>query len=219
MARAIQFVSAADYLPSDRSLASLRNAAARCRGCELYKNATQVVFGEGPGRAEMILVGTMPGDSEDKAGRPFVGPAGRLLDKAIEQAGIQREKVYITNAVKHFKFVEQRNYRLHRNPGGREMKACRPWLEAEIDAVRPSLLVGLGTLAGESLLGRKVVLRDERGKRLRSIFGIETVVTIHPSALLRLRGHGGDFEGEYARFVSDLRAAREILHKETRRAA
>lgn len=203
--------SAADFLPARKTLPALREASASCKGCELYKGASQTVFGEGPASARIMLVGTMPGDQEDKQGRPFVGPAGRLLDKAMNEAGLDRASVYITNAVKHFKFVKTGNYRLHRNPGAKEMRACRPWLDSEIRAVKPEIIVALGTLAGESLLDRKVVLRDERGGTLESIYGIRMILTIHPSALLRLRGAGGDFNTEYSRFAADLRRAAQEL--------
>ena len=213
-------VSAADYLPEKKDLSSLRKASQGCKGCDLYKGATQAVFGEGPARAEVLIVGTMPGDQEDKQGRPFVGPAGRLLDKALEEAGIDRSLVYITNAVKHFKFVRKGSYRLHRNPGGLEMRACRPWLDSEVQAIKPKVIVGLGTLAGESLLDRKITLKEYRGRELESIYGIPAYLTTHPSALLRMRGAGGDYEAEYKRFVSELSSAWSTVQKaEMRQAA
>src|SRR5687768_2756950 len=147
-------ISAADFLPRRHDLASLRRAAQKCQGCPLYANATQTVFGEGPATARLVLVGETPGDAEDKAGRPFVGPAGKLLDKALAEAGIPRAKVYVTNAVKHFKWTPRGTRRLHAKPSSREIMACRPWLEAELEELQAPLLVLMGATAAQTLLGR-----------------------------------------------------------------
>jgi DNA polymerase len=160
--------SAAKYLPKAQSIASLRKAAARCRGCDLYKDATQTVFGEGPARAKVMFVGEQPGDSEDKEGHPFVGPAGKLFRKALGQAGIAASDSYITNAVKHFKFVWRGKRRIHQKPKRTEVIACRPWLEAEIEEVRPRVIVALGATAAQALLGPSFKLTHHRGKFIES---------------------------------------------------
>jgi uracil-DNA glycosylase family protein len=162
--RAPYSVSASDFLPKKESLVSLRRAARTCQGCPLYRLATQTVFGEGPSPARLMLIGETPGDQEDREGRPFVGPAGRLLDDALAAAGLRRDTVYITNAVKHFKWEERGKRRLHKKPSAREMAACRPWLEAEIRVVRPSVIVCLGATAGQSLLGRLFASRSSGGR-------------------------------------------------------
>ena len=165
--------SAADFLPPVSTLPALRQAASGCRGCGLYRYATQTVFGEGPARARLMLVGEQPGDQEDRAGHPFVGPSGRLLDEALEEAGIDRDAVYVTNAVKHFKFVRQEltRRRLHKKPAAREVRACRPWLEQEVKVVRPVLIVALGSTAAQSLLGPAFRVTRERGRVVESPAG------------------------------------------------
>jgi uracil-DNA glycosylase len=176
-------LSAADFLPSRLSLKSLRQAAAACRGCDLYKYATQTVFGEGPARARLMLVGEEPGDSEDLEGHPFVGPAGKLLHRAMETAGIAARDVYVTNAVKHFKFVERGKRRIHQKPKVVEIRACQPWLQSEIAVVKPRLIVALGATAAQSLLGSTFRLMANRG---RIVPGPPRILpTIHPSAILR----------------------------------
>ncbi|MEZ0336468.1 MAG: UdgX family uracil-DNA binding protein [Gemmatimonadales bacterium] len=164
----------------------LRAAAARCRGCGLWRNATQTVFGEGPTRAKAMLVGEQPGDEEDKAGRPFVWPSGRLLDAALAEAGIPRDSVYVTNAVKHFKFVrhELTGRRLHKKPSAAEVRACRPWLIEEVRLVKPELIVALGSTAAQALLGKSFRVTEERGKVVDSEWG-PVLATVHPSAVLR----------------------------------
>ncbi|HET8564389.1 MAG TPA: UdgX family uracil-DNA binding protein, partial [Candidatus Binatia bacterium] len=159
--------SAADFLPEERTLEALRDAARSCKGCELYKNATQTVFGEGPEQASVVFVGEQPGDFEDKAGRPFVGPAGRIFDKALAEAQLLREKVYVTNAVKHFKWIWRGKRRLHQKPAIRQVMACKPWLEAELQVLRPKIVVCLGATAAQSLLGKNVAITKERGKFVR----------------------------------------------------
>lgn len=197
--------SALEYLPPHRDLASLREAAKKCRGCELYTQATQVVFGEGRVHSPIFLTGEQPGDREDQQGKPFVGPAGLLLDKCLESAGIDRTEVYVTNAVKHFKWEPRGKIRLHKKPNSLEITACRPWLEAEIAAVRPRIVVCLGATAAQDLLGPQFRLTKHRGEVFPTKFGPVTA-TIHPSAILRMPEPGAR-DAEIARLVSDLRVA------------
>jgi uracil-DNA glycosylase len=179
--------SAADFLPRRCTLPQLRDAAKTCRGCQLYCNATQTVFGEGPAVAAVMLIGEQPGDQEDRSGRPFVGPAGKLLDEIMEQAGISRDEVYLTNAVKHFKFEPRGKRRIHAKPSAREVKACRPWLEAEIQVVKPRIIVALGATASQSLLGTSFRLTQRRGEFITGTPWAEHLLaTMHPSALLRI---------------------------------
>jgi DNA polymerase len=199
------------YLPDSRTLGALREAAARCHGCELYRNATQTVFGEGRRGAPLMLVGEQPGDHEDRAGHPFVGPAGRLLDRAIHDAGIDPELVYVTNAVKHFKFtLRDGKRRIHQKPGRTEVVACRPWLIAEIDAVRPQLVICLGATAAQSLLGTEFRVSTGRGELLsmprESGHRPRVLATVHPSAVLRDRR-----DEAYRNFVADLQVARDAV--------
>jgi len=175
--------SAGDFLPKRRTLASLRAAAHSCKGCDLYKNATQTVFGEGPKDASVMFVGEQPGDVEDRLGRPFVGPAGRMLDKALVEAHIPREEVYVTNAVKHFKFIQRGKRRLHQKPVIRQVISCRPWLQAELGIIHPKVVVCLGATAAQSMLGRIVRVTKERGKFLDGDSRATVFITIHPSAI------------------------------------
>ncbi len=177
--------SAADFLPARLSLKSLREASKHCEGCNLYKRATQTVFGRGAAHAKLMLVGEVPGDQEDRRGLPFVGPAGKLLDEAIKSAGLERNEVYLTNAVKHFKWVQRGKRRLHAKPSAREITACRPWLEAEIEVVRPQTIVCLGATAAQSLLGRTFRLTKHLGELLPSPWCRFMVATYHPSSALR----------------------------------
>jgi DNA polymerase len=193
--------SAAEWLPSDKDLDSLRAAAPGCRGCELYSRATQVVFGDGPRDAKVVMVGEQPGDEEDRKGLPFVGPAGRLLNKAMDEAGLPRDKIYVTNAVKHFKWIERGKRRIHAKPTGIEISACKPWLEAELTAIEPELVVCLGATAAQALIGREFRITADRGKFFPHRWAKEIVATIHPSAILRLPER---YEEEYALFVRDL---------------
>ncbi len=188
------------------SLGELRARAARCRACGLYRKATQTVFGEGPEHAKLMLVGEQPGDQEDLAGQPFVGPAGRLLDKALSEVGITRADAYVTNAVKHFKWVPRGKRRIHEKPNGQERQACHPWLEAEIRFVAPRLVVCLGATAAQALLGPSFRLTQHRGELLQSPWARRVMATIHPSALLRIREHD-EREAAYRAFVADLRKA------------
>src|SRR2546430_10210750 len=196
--------SAAAYLPERPTLPRLWEAAAGCRACPLWKTGAQTVFGEGPARAEVMLVGEQPGDQEDKQGRPFVGPAGRVLDEALESAGIERQRAYLTNAVKHFKWEARGKRRIHAKPSWSEQMACRPWLEAEIAAVQPHVLVCLGATAAQSLLGKQFRVTKERGRWLESELAERVTATIHPSAILRQRDDESR-QREMQLFVEDLR--------------
>ncbi|HEX6455259.1 MAG TPA: UdgX family uracil-DNA binding protein [Solirubrobacterales bacterium] len=195
--------SAAEFLPEKRTLKALEEAAQGCRGCELYKDATQTVFGEGRKSARLMLVGEQPGDKEDREGEPFVGPAGRLLDRALEEAGIDRFEAYVTNAVKHFKWKPRGNRRLHQTPRAGEIEACKPWLQAEVQAIEPQAILALGATAARSLFGPKVKVLKDRGSRISSPLAPVAAVTIHPSAILRLRDRD-EREAEFAGFVADL---------------
>ncbi|PYL65507.1 MAG: uracil-DNA glycosylase [Verrucomicrobia bacterium] len=192
--------------PATSSLSATRAAARDCTACHLYKRATQTVFGEGPKHATIMLVGEQPGDSEDVAGKPFVGPAGKILDRALAEAGINRNEVYVTNAVKHFKWEPRGKRRIHQKPNSREIAACRPWLEAELRLIKPKLLVCLGSTAGQTIFGPSFRVTRERGKVLSSKFAPKVVTTVHPSSLLRQPDEMSR-DREYARFVVDLRVA------------
>jgi uracil-DNA glycosylase family protein len=178
-------LSARDYFPSELTYNKLRNAAKKCEGCDLYLRTTQTVFGRGPVPAKLMLIGEAPGDKEDDIGEPFVGPAGKLLDDALESAGIDREEVYVTNAVKHFKWEPSGKRRLHAKPSSREIAACRPWLEAEIQIVSPRIIVCLGSTASQSLMGRSFRITRQRGQILATPNDLPLISTWHPSALLR----------------------------------
>jgi uracil-DNA glycosylase len=192
--------------PDTSSLSEVRDAARECTACHLYKHATQTVFGEGPKDAAIMLVGEQPGDYEDVAGKPFVGPAGKIMDRALEEAGIDRKEVYVTNAVKHFKWEPRGKRRIHQKPNACEIAACRPWLEAELRLVKPKLLVCLGATAAQAIFGPSFRVTRERGKVLSSKFAPRVLATVHPSSLLRQPDEQSR-EREYKRFVLDLRAA------------
>ena len=187
----------------------LRREAASCRACSLWEHATQTVFGEGPLDAEIMLVGEQPGDKEDLEGRPFVGPAGLLLDMALAEAGVDRKRVYVTNAVKHFKFEPRGKRRLHKRPNASEIKICRRWLLDEIEVIHPRLIVALGATAAQSLAGRAIPVGANRGAVLDLASGLRVFVTIHPSALLRLEDEE-DKRSAYASFVNDLRSVERL---------
>jgi DNA polymerase len=191
-------------VPATTDLAALHEAASTCRACPLWRRASCVVFGEGPPRARVVLVGEQPGDQEDRAGKPFVGPAGLLLNRALAAAGVDREALYVTNAVKHFKWEPRGKRRLHLTPDAREIAACRPWLEAELRALAPELIVCLGATAAESVTGRPIKVLAERGGLVPTEFGAPALITVHPSSLLRLPA-GEDSAAAFARFVDDLR--------------
>ena len=201
--------SAASFLPDELTLPALRKAAAGCKGCELWKLGTQTVFGQGPESAPVMFVGEQPGDQEDQAGRPFVGPAGRLLDKALAEAGIDRSGTYLTNAVKHFKWQARGKRRIHQKPTWGEISACRPWLEAELAVVHPQVLVLLGATAAQSLLGRQFRVTQNRRRVVESDLAKAVTATIHPSAILRKDPE--QRESEFAAFVDDLRFVAALL--------
>jgi uracil-DNA glycosylase family protein len=196
--------SAADFLPKRTTVPALRKAAAGCRGCDLYKDATQTVFGEGPEDARIVMVGEQPGDREDVAGRPFVGPAGALLDRAIEEAGLVRDDIYFTNVVKHFKHVMRGKRRIHKKPDLEEVRACIPWLEAELARIEPKVLILLGATAAQAILGRSFRVTQHRGEFVDSPLAPLVTATVHPSSILRSRTdeeRRSAFDG----FVQDLR--------------
>jgi uracil-DNA glycosylase family protein len=194
-------MGAEEYLPERLTMAAMRDAVQRCRGCPLYADATQAVFGEGKTTSEVMLVGETPGDQEDKAGHPFVGPAGRLLDEALAEAGIDRSTTYVTNAVKHFKWKARGTRRIHDKPSWSEQTACRPWLEAEIRVVKPRVLVLLGATAAQSVMGKSFRVTQHRGEALESDLADLVTATIHPSAVLRADDRDEMFHG----LVRDLR--------------
>lgn len=208
MAPAIE--TAAPLVPTPPALAALRDAAAGCRACPLWERGTQTVFGEGAAGARALFVGEQPGDREDVEGRPFVGPAGRLLDEALVAAGIDRADVYVTNAVKHFKWEARGQRRIHQRPAAPEVTACRPWLEAEIEAVRPELVVCLGATAAQALLGSSFRVTKQRGQFVEGLLGPVVTATIHPSSILRAPDEAARrvaMDG----FVADLRAVAQRL--------
>jgi len=205
-------ISAADFLPKRRTLPALAKAAEHCEGCPLFAQATQTVFGEGPSDARIMMVGEQPGDREDLEGKPFVGPAGQLLDRALGDAGIDRGTVYVTNAVKHFKWTPRGKRRLHAKPTAREMNACRPWLEAELAAIEPDFLVCLGATAAQSLFGRSFRISKQHGQWIETDWATWTMATFHPSALLR----APDEESRhrlYGEFVDDLRVVAQKFQR------
>jgi uracil-DNA glycosylase len=203
-------MSAAELIPPRPTLARLHEAAAGCRACPLWKPATQTVFGEGPADARMMLVGEQPGDREDIEGRPFVGPGGRELDRGLEAAGIERSEVYLTNFVKHFGYKARGKRRIHQSPDAAEIRACRPWLDAELKVVKPEVLVCLGAVAAQALLGRDFRVTRQRGTPVASPLAPVVTATIHPSAILRRRDKA-ERVAEREAFVADLRAAAAAL--------
>ena len=204
---------AADFLPPRLTLPALRNAAARCRGCHLWKVGTQTVFGEGTRSATIMFVGEQPGDQEDRAGHPFVGPSGRLLDVALERAGLDRGDAYVTNAVKHFKWVPDPNgkRRIHKTPNGTEIRACHPWLDAELEVVKPRVLVALGATAAKALFGPTTRVTVQRGRTLRTPLAEAGFATVHPSSILR--APSGERAKAESAFVNDLRKVARYLAK------
>ena len=192
------------FVPEDKSLPSLREAAKHCEGCELYKHATQTVFGKGPARAKLMFVGEQPGDKEDIQGEPFIGPAGKLLRQFMEEAELNIDDAYVTNAVKHFGFQEKGGHRLHATPRIIDINACNPWLEAEVAAVQPEIIVCLGVSATHAVFGKKLTISKNRGVLLKSRFGPAAYVTVHPSSLLRIPDEGAREEAR-AMFMADLK--------------
>jgi DNA polymerase len=203
--------TAADFIPPQPTISSLREAAAGCTACPLHAHATQTVFGEGPAHAPLMLVGETPGDQEDLQGRPFVGPAGKLLDRCLDAAGIDRGSAYVTNVVKHFKWVPRGKKRLHAKPGSMEIRACRPWLEAEIALVRPKVLLCLGATAAQALLGPSFRVSVDRGHPVDSALAPFVLATVHPSSLLRTVD--ADREQAIERFIADLKTTAAAVKK------
>jgi uracil-DNA glycosylase len=199
--------TAAPLVPERPTLRSLKDAAAGCKACPLWRTGTQTVFGEGLAKAEVVLVGEQPGDQEDLAGKPFVGPAGRLLDMGLEEAGIDRKLAYVTNVVKHFKWQPRGKRRIHQKPNAAEVAACRPWLEAELSLLQPKVLICLGATAAQALLGRQFRVSKDRGVPVDSALAPVVMATVHPSSILR----SDDREAEMAMFVEDLRHVAEAL--------
>jgi uracil-DNA glycosylase family protein len=198
-------------VPDGGGISALRRSAPQCRGCELYRDATQVVFSTGAARARIMLVGEQPGDREDLAGEPFVGPAGRVLDEAVDAAGIAREQLYLTNAVKHFRFEQRGKRRIHAKPSVAHVEACHPWLAAELRVVRPEVIVCLGATAARAVLGRPVAIGATRGRALEDdVEGARVVVTTHPSAVIRIRDRA-ERDAASAQLVADLVAAARLL--------
>ena len=207
--------SAADFLPARRTLPALKSAAAECRGCPLYLTATQTVLGEGSASARVMFVGEQPGDSEDRQGRPFVGPAGKLFDRALSEAGVAREDAYVTNAVKHFKFEQRGKARLHKKPGAGEIGACMPWLRAEIELIKPEILVLLGATAAQALFGAQFRITQQRGKPLSSELAGLVIATAHPSSVLRAPDAEAR-ESAFRELVADLKLVAKALKKRAR---
>jgi uracil-DNA glycosylase len=201
--------SAAEFIPEHPTPRTLREAVQRCRGCDLYAHATQAVFGEGPNSAEIVFIGEQPGDEEDRQGHPFVGPSGRLLDRALVEAGIDRSLVYVTNAVKHFKFEERGKRRLHKKPSGLEIRACQPWLEAEINLIQPRIIVCLGATAAQTIFGGTYRLTKERGQFVRNSWAPYVTSTVHPSSILRAPDEE-QRHMEYDLFVADLKKVHKV---------
>jgi uracil-DNA glycosylase len=211
MAKIIE-IDAVQLIPKRPTLAKLHAAAAGCKACDLWQHATQTVFGEGPEHARVMMIGEVPGDQEDRQGHPFVGPAGTLLDRALSEAGIDRQDVYVTNIVKHFKFEPKGKRRIHKKPNAAEISACRPWLDAELAVVRPEIVVLLGATATESLLGRNFRVTQHRGQWLESKIAPFVLATVHPSSILRAEDEESR-QQEMAQFIADLRPVAEKLQR------
>jgi len=202
--------SAEDLIPDQPTLGSLREAAADCRACDLWERGTQTVFGEGRRRAKVMLIGEQPGNEEDLTGKPFVGPAGRLLDDALEEAGIDRSQTYVTNVVKHFKWEPRGKRRIHKKPNAREIAACRPWLEAEIALIKPTVIVALGATAAQALLGPQFRVTKQRGQFIESTLAPYVMATVHPSSILRAPDDDTR-RLEYRRFIDDLKKLTRVI--------
>jgi DNA polymerase len=206
------------YVPERRTIPVMQKKVHECRGCDLYRHATQAVFGEGPADARVVFIGEQPGNAEDLAGHPFVGPAGRVFDKALAAAGIDRQAVYVTNAVKHFKFEERGKARLHKRPRPGEVRACAPWLRAELDVIHPEVLVLLGSTAAQSLLGASFRVTQQRGEPIPSELAKVVIATVHPSSILRAPDSEAR-EAAFASLVSDLKLVAKALGKRGRKPA
>lgn len=201
---------AAEFVPARKTLRALQHAVQECHGCDLYRYATQAVFGEGPVSSHIMMIGEQPGNEEDIQGHPFVGPSGKLLDRALADAGIDRREVYVSNAVKHFKFEERGKRRIHKKPSISEIKACRPWLEAEVTLIKPEVIICLGATATQAILGPAYRLTKERGKFVTHAWAPHVTATIHPSAVLRAPDSAQRHQ-EYSSFVDDLKKVRDLL--------
>jgi DNA polymerase len=208
-------LGAAPFVPHGATLPQLWDAAQECKGCELYRNATQAVLGEGPSNARIVMVGEQPGDKEDLAGKPFVGPAGGVLNRALEDAGIDRSDVYLTNAVKHFKFEERGKRRIHKKPSDTEIVACLPWLDAELALIQPEIIVCLGATAARALLGKQHRVLRDRGRFFEHPMARSVTATVHPSAILRAPD-ADQRRADYEAFVKDLKSVRQKLEKVAR---
>ena len=209
MSKIVETGTAARFIPDHPTLASLTTAAARCTACPLWKTGTQTVFGEGPVRAVGMFIGEQPGDAEDRAGRPFVGPAGQLFDEALGDAGLDRDQAYVTNTVKHFKWTARGKRRIHEKPNRAEVDACSPWLFAEIAVVKPRVIVCLGATAAQTLIGKQFRVTKQRGQPLPSSFAAHVLATVHPSSILRAPDDAR--QAQYDRFVADLRVVNRLL--------
>jgi uracil-DNA glycosylase family protein len=205
-------LTAAPLIPARPTVDSLKRAAKKCRACPLWKTGTQTVFGEGSRDATVVFVGEQPGNEEDLAGKPFVGPAGKLLDKALVEAGIQRDEVYVTNAVKHFKWESKGKRRIHKKPGAREITACRPWLDAELEVLKPQVLVCLGATAAQALLGKTFLVSKQRGELIQSVLAPNVMATVHPSSILRAPDDDTRHQ-EMEKFVADLRKVAAVIRR------
>ncbi|TDO51159.1 DNA polymerase [Kribbella sp. VKM Ac-2571] len=203
----VKYPGAEAWVPHDGGMRKVRAVLGECRGCDLWQDAEQAVAGEGPVRARMMIVGETPGDHEDKEGHVFVGPAGHLLDKALAEAGIVRSEVYLTNAVKHFRFERQGKRRIHKTPAASQITACHPWLRRELEIVKPSLVVVMGSVAAKALLGSTFRVTQERGKRVELPSGLPAVATVHPSSVVRSE----EFRRDFGLFADDLRVAVDLL--------
>jgi DNA polymerase len=210
-ARGEEYPTAEAFMPAKITLPTLREAAAGCRGCDLYRCATQTVFGEGPREARVMFVGEQPGDQEDRAGKPFVGPSGAMLDSVLEKVGIDRSRVYVTNAVKHFKFEQRGKRRIHAKPSARQIAACKPWLKAEVETIRPDVIVALGATAAQAMLGNQFRVTQQRGQPLRdTTWGPCVIATVHPSSLLRAPDEAARREA-IAAFERDLAVVKKEM--------
>lgn len=205
----VKLIGASEFIPQHATARQLRDAVQECRGCDLYARASQAVFGEGPVSASMVFVGEQPGDEEDRQGQPFVGPSGQLLDRALQDAGIDRAQTYVTNAVKHFKFEERGKRRLHKKPSGLEIAACRPWLEAELMLIQPQILVCLGATAAQSIFGSAYRVTKQRGRFVHNSWAPHATSTVHPSAILRAPDEAARHL-EYGKFVDDLKKVQRL---------
>jgi DNA polymerase len=209
--RAKEAGTAAPLIPPRATISKLQEAAHGCQACPLWKTGTQTVFGEGSRHAKVVFVGEQPGNDEDLAGKPFVGPAGKLLDKALVEAGINRDEVYVTNVVKHFKWKPQGKRRIHKKPNAREIAACRPWLDAELDLLKPEVVVCLGATAAQALIGRDFKVSQRRGELIESSLAKHVTATVHPSSILRAPDERARHEA-YANFVADLKKIAKVIH-------